>query len=123
MKQALPWIITSIFLGAIGQVLLKVAARRMGTLSLGTGPLLPTLLRLASTPYVWMGVVLFAVSMVLWLKALTTTSLASAYPMVAGGYVVVLLLSALFLGEKMTGGIALGCGIICLGVLVLARAA
>lgn len=122
MKQALPWIVTSICLGAIGQVLLKVAARRVGALSIGSGPLVAAVLRLALDPYVWMGVVLFVVSMVMWIKALTTTSLASAYPMVAGGYVVVLLIAALFLGEKITGGVALGCGIICLGVLVLARA-
>lgn len=123
MKQALPWIVTSIVLGSIGQVLLKVAARQLGTLTLGNGPLVGTLLRLVANPYVWFGVLLFVTSMIMWIKALTTTSLASAYPMVAGGYVLVLIISALFLGEKIDGGLALGCAIICVGVIVLARAA
>lgn len=120
MKQALPWIITSICVGSVGQVLLKVAARDLGGV-FGSEALGGALVRIALNPFVELGVVLFVTSMVLWIKALTLTSLASAYPMVAGGYVIVLAVSALFLKERISGGVLIGTVMICLGVLVLAR--
>jgi drug/metabolite transporter (DMT)-like permease len=118
VRAVLPWLAVSILLGSVGQFLLKLAAQQLGQLSLAPA----SLARLALSPFVWAGVVLFASSMVLWIKVLTAAPLATAYPLVSLSYVVVLLLSWAFLGEPITGLKVAGIVAIMLGVALLTRA-
>lgn len=115
----MPWMVVSILLGAVGQVLLKVSARNLHRLTAGNGPVSQSLLRLVAMPVMWVGIVLFAVSMLLWIKALTTAPLGLAYPMVSLGYVVVAVLSWIFFGESVTMWQILGIATIIVGVIVL----
>lgn len=122
MKVALAWIALSVCLGAVGQLLLKVTAAALGTHAFGREPLAETLLRLARLPALWIGVALYVISMVLWIRALTTAPLGLAYPMVASGYVLVLALSWLFLGEPVTARQVAGIVAVGIGVVLLAGA-
>lgn len=117
VKAVLPWLAVSVLLGSFGQFLLKLAAQQIGTLSLTPSGIL----RLAQTPFVWAGLVLFGTSMILWTKVLTAAPLSTAYPMVSTSYVVVLLLSWAFLGESITLVKVAGITAIMLGVALLAH--
>lgn len=121
MMPMLPQILLSMFLGSLGQVLLKAGASRLGGLSFAPATLLSDLVRIAKVPEIVFGVVLFSASFLLWVKVLTGTELSYAYPLVSLGYVNVLLLSWLLLGETMTPNKLAGIAIIAAGIAVLYR--
>lgn len=119
MMPMLPQLLLSVFLGSLGQVMLKVGAGRLGGLPLAPATLLADLLRVAKVPEIVFGIVLFSASFLLWVKVLTGTELSYAYPFASLGYVNVLLLSWLLLGETMTVNKLAGIAIIAAGIIVL----
>jgi len=79
-------------------------------------------LRLGSEPWLWLGLGCYAVSVVVWILALSRVEVSIAYPMLSIGYVVNALAAWAWLGESMNLAKVGGIGIIILGVFVLARA-
>jgi len=109
----------AVALGAVGQICLK---QGMGGMRI-SGPLPQKLVGLVSaifTPYVFCGLFLYAVSTLFWLTVLTTQELSYVYPMIAVGYVVVTVLSLVFLHEQVSPLRWLSLFIICVGVAMLA---
>lgn len=118
LRAWLPTALLSIAIGAVGQLLLKFAARSTGGVSFFA---LSSLARLALNPYLLGGLLCFVSSMVLWVKVLGSAELATAYPMVSLGYVLVALLSWVLLGERLGLRQALAIGVIVFGVVLLGR--
>lgn len=83
---------------ATGQVMLKhgmqIASARASS---GVGSLV---LSAATTAWIWSGLVVFAISAIAWLGALSKVPLSIAYPFNAIGYLVILTASILVLHEK-----------------------
>ena len=80
-------LLTSIVLGAAGQLMFKAAARVLpGFTESGLWRLLATMF---TTPMILAGFVCFFVSSVLWIVSLRTVNLNIAYPMVALSYVII----------------------------------
>lgn len=121
MRAWLPTALLSIAIGAIGQLLLKFAARGAGSLSLFGPGALSSLGRLAANPYLIAGLVCFVSSMLLWVKVLGSAELATAYPLVSLGYVLVAILSWVLLGERVNLRQAIAIGVIVFGVVLLGR--
>ena|SRR5690242_18199876 len=70
--------------------------------------------------FVWTWAVSFAAATGLWLLGLQKLDLSYAYPLVAFGYVLVSLLSALLFNERVDGNRWAAVGVICLGVMLIA---
>lgn len=120
MPVWLPLALVSIALGAVGQFLLKLAAQNLGQVSL-LGPHMGAgLLRLALNPYFLIGLVCFVSSMLLWVRVLTSAPLNTSYPLVSLGYVLVAVMSWVFLGERLGLRQGVAIGIIVFGVALLA---
>jgi drug/metabolite transporter (DMT)-like permease len=79
---------------ATGQILLKHGMTRA---SQGTGSLL---VRAATSPWVLVGLTVFAISAVAWLTTLTRVPLSIAYPFNALGFLAILTASAFILNER-----------------------
>jgi multidrug transporter EmrE-like cation transporter len=107
--------LVSIFLGAVGQFLLKVGAKALGE----GGSVGHTLLQMAVTPAVLLGVVCFGTSFISWVFVLRKLDLAVAYPMVSLGYIIVVVLAKAFLGEQITLPKVVGLGLIIAGVIAM----
>lgn len=114
-------VVFSVLLGSLGQVTLKMGADKVGKLELSPGMLLPELLRIARTPEMLVGILLFGVSFVTWIKVLTHSQLSLAYPMLSLGYINVVLLSSLLFNEPITLAKICGIALIVTGVLILHR--
>jgi drug/metabolite transporter (DMT)-like permease len=80
---------------ATGQVLLKHGMTRA---SQSTGSSL--LIRAATSPWILLGLTVFAISAVAWLTTLSRVPLSIAYPFNALGYLGILSASALILNER-----------------------
>ncbi len=111
--------LVSVVIGAVGQFLLKLAARSLGSLALFGPDPLSTAVRLITNPYLLLGLVCFGSSMLLWVKVLTTAQLSTAYPLVSFGYVIVAALSWWALGEHLSLRQLLALALIIVGVALL----
>lgn len=119
MNRNLAEILISVFMGAIGQTILKFGANKLGNLSLSFGTIIKDVLHMLMIPEILIGLVLFGGSFLLWIKVLTKSDLSYAYPMVSLGYVVVALLSKFLLNESFTANKIIGVLMIISGVFVL----
>lgn len=108
-------------MGAIGQILLKAGADKLGEFDLSFGTFFQNILSVIKVPYLLIGVIFFGLSFLLWIKVLTKSELSYAYPMVSLSYVIVGIASAVFFNESITANKILGIGAIVLGVFVLNR--
>ena len=103
-------ILTCVLLNAGAQLLLKAATNAV-----------PLGWRLAVEPHLVTGLVLYGLSVVLWIVALSRVPVSIAYPMVSLGYVVNAIAAWHLLGETLTPMRIAGTGVILLGVLMVAR--
>jgi len=121
-RMTIGLILISVTLAAIAQVTLKIGMNHVtdangGQLSL-TGD---SLKQIATNILVWVGLGVFAVSAVLWMFALSRTSLSFAYPFAALGYVIIVAASILFLDEHVPPLGWAGVACIVLGILLVAQ--
>lgn len=114
-------IITGVLLNAVAQLALKASVSDIGAIELSLNSALPTTARLMSEPWLWVGLICYGVSVVVWILALSRVDVSIAYPMLSIGYVVNALAAWQLFGEALGPGRLFGIGIIILGVFVLAR--
>ena len=111
----------AIFIGAIGQLLLKFGLNKIGGLTLSRTNFIRLIFTLFLNPYIVWGVFLYGISAFLWLIGLSNTPLSIAYPLISLSYIVVVLFSWILFYEKITLLKILGLFIICFGVFLLGK--
>jgi drug/metabolite transporter (DMT)-like permease len=109
-RLILIFILTSVALAAVGQLVLKYGVDQVqGGVALRQP--ITTALRVARTPAIWGGLALFALSAGMWIVVLSRTSLSFAYPFASLTYVLILLFDRFVLDEPVSalryGGVAL----------------
>jgi undecaprenyl phosphate-alpha-L-ara4N flippase subunit ArnE len=112
-------IFTSVVLGAVGQVLLKMGALRVG----GVADVGLLLWRILTNPHILAGFALYGVASVLWIVVLSRAPLSLAYPLLSLGYVLVLLASAYVFGETIPAVRVAGIAAILVGILLVSSSA
>jgi undecaprenyl phosphate-alpha-L-ara4N flippase subunit ArnE len=114
-------LLSSIVLGAVGQLLFKHAARLIHAPS--QFGIWRWLIELFTTGSVLLAFACFAVSAVLWIAALRVTPLTVAYPMIALSYIIIFAGSYFFFSEPITWHKAIGAVLIIAGIVVINRGA
>jgi len=104
------YISVAVLLGTGAQLLLKAGTN---TAPVGLG--------LALEPRILAGVACYAVSLVVWILALSKTPVSVAYPMVSLGFALNAALAWWLLGEAVTPMRMAGIGVIIVGVVLVAR--
>jgi len=115
------YVLSGVLLNAIAQLALKAATRHLGVLSPERGAIIDMGLRIAAQPAIWVGLVCYALSVVLWIVALSRTEVSVAYPFLSIGYVIAALVAWQFFGEALTTQKVAAIGLICAGVVLLYR--
>jgi len=90
----------SIFLGATGQFLFRVGMLQYGKVSVTN--IWGQMWSVLTTPAILAGFLCFGVSSILWLVIISQWELSYAYPLVALGYVIVIIYGSLFLNEQLS---------------------
>ncbi len=96
----------SLGLGVAGQLLLKKGVGAPGGMW--------------QSPAVWVGFGAYGIGSLIWLAVLSRLPLNLAYPVLALGYVLVVVASRFLFGERITWSKAIGCTLIVVGVWILA---
>ncbi len=123
MRGALVYLLVSIICAVVGQVLLKQGMREIGPVTLSLPGLPALILRLATTPWVVIGMSLYLGGSLFWLTALSRIDLSLAYPFAGLNYVLILIASYLLFGEALNPMRVAGALLIALGVSLIARSA
>jgi multidrug transporter EmrE-like cation transporter len=117
------WVLSGVLLNAVAQLLLKAGAKSAGEISMSAGgaALWRTAWGLAFHPGILGGLACYAVSVVVWIVALSRVEVSIAYPMLSIGYVVNALLAWWLFGEAVNLQRWLGIGVIIVGGILVAR--
>lgn len=107
--------------GVAGQLMLKIGMSQMGALEISMAAVPSIVWRMATSPWVMGGLVIYVSGIFFWLLALNRVDLSYAYPFASLSYVLIFLSSWLLLGEQITMPRVLGMLVICLGVVLVAR--
>lgn len=114
-------ILLSVTLAAVAQLTLKhgmnQVVERGGALRLDA----ESLRTVVTTAAVWIGLVLFALSAVVWLVVLSRTSLSFAYPFASLTYVLILLADRFVLDQPVPGLRYAGVAFIIVGIVLVAQ--
>jgi multidrug transporter EmrE-like cation transporter len=122
MKSAdLALILTGVLLNAAAQLLLKAGSRAVAGVAFNLGNAGALLERMAVNPPILAGLTCYAVSVVVWVMALSRVDVSVAYPMLSIGYVVNALAAWLLFSEQLSATRIIGMGIIIVGCWLVAR--
>ncbi|MFC8919561.1 MULTISPECIES: EamA family transporter [unclassified Streptomyces] len=95
---SLTLLLFAVFSSAAGQIMLKHGMRAAATAAERTGGSLAV--RAATTPWVVLGLTVFAISAVAWMSTLARVPLSIAYPFNALGYLLIVLAGSTLLHER-----------------------
>jgi len=95
------FVLICIVFNVSGQFTLKVGMNRFGEIAVDQHlPL--TMLKVLMLPTTLLGMSFYIVGSIAWLIALSKIDLSVAYPMLSIGYIIVMIISFLFLNESLT---------------------
>jgi len=108
-------------MGIVGQTMLKHGMNQMGPLSL-SGSTVPAIVwQIVCSPFVIGGLLIYGFGTFFWLVTLSRIDLTVAYPFVSLNHVLLFLIGWLILRESVTPLRAVGVGVICVGMILIAR--
>jgi multidrug transporter EmrE-like cation transporter len=114
-------VLAGVLLNAAAQLLLKAGTNRIGEFAFSLDNVVPIGLKVAASPFVLGGLACYAVSVVVWILALSRVPVSVAYPMLSIGYIVNAGAAWLLFGESITAQKLVGIGFIVVGVWLVAR--
>ena len=112
-------ILVSVLLNSAAQMLMRKGMLAVGEVRLSNlfqmvGPMLANV-------WLWLSMLCYMVSFVLWMVVLSKMEMSYAYPFLSVGYVVVAVGGYYFFGEGLSMVRLLGIGVICIGVFLISR--
>jgi multidrug transporter EmrE-like cation transporter len=115
------YVLATIVLTVFGQLVIKWQVSKAGGLPVATGARFVFLLRLLVNPWIAGALVAALVAALSWMAAMTRLELSFAYPFMSLSFVLVLVLSALMLGEPLTLYKVVGMALVVIGLIVSSR--
>jgi multidrug transporter EmrE-like cation transporter len=112
-------ILTGVMLNAVAQLMLKAGTNRVGALDLSFQSL-SVLPSLALSAPILTGLSCYAVSVVVWIVALSRVEVSVAYPMLSIGYIVNAIAAWMLFGEALNPMKLAAIAVISVGVCMLA---
>jgi drug/metabolite transporter (DMT)-like permease len=104
-----------------GEFLLKAGMNQLGELDLALDTIMPSLVRVFTTPIIVAGFGLIFAGSIFWLAVISRIPLSIAHPMLSLSYVATIAGAWMFLGESVTLQRIVGVAVICTGVVIVSR--
>jgi drug/metabolite transporter (DMT)-like permease len=121
MIKFLPLILFTVLTNAAAQIMLKKGMLILGPTAFGSSNPIVSLFRIIFSPWVFLGLTTFVVSMVTHLYVLSKVELSFVYPFLSLAYVVVAVYAYFFFNENVSNLRIAGLALICLGTLLISR--
>jgi len=114
-------LLLSVASATLGQIFFKKGVLVIGEVTF-KGSITGELMKLIFNPIIFSGLIFYVISTVLWLMALSKTTLSFAYPFTALTFALVMLSSKVIFFEDIPNLRYLGIGLICMGIFLSALA-
>lgn len=114
-------VLAGVLLNAAAQLLLKAGTNAVGHFEFQLSNLVPIGLKLGLEPHILGGMACYAVSVMVWIMALSRVPVSIAYPMLSIGYVINAFVAWQWFGEALTAQKLAGIGLVVVGVYLVAR--
>jgi multidrug transporter EmrE-like cation transporter len=115
-------IFVGVMLNAAAQILMKAGTNAVGHFEFSMENILPIGLKLATEWHIATALFCYALSVVVWVLALSRVPVSIAFPMLSMAYVVNAVAAYYLLGEPFSSTKLVGMGVIILGVIIISRA-
>ena len=115
-------IFTGVMLNAAAQILMKAGTNAIGHFEFSAENILPIGLKLATEWHIVVALCCYALSVVIWILALSRVPVSIAFPMLSMAYVVNALAAYYLLGEPFSTTKLVGMAVIIVGVIIISRA-
>ncbi len=116
-------ILLTVTLSACAQLALKLGVSRPKMVNAMQSSLVDTLLAAMTSPLIWTGLIIYILSVAMWLWVLSKVDLSVAYPFVGISFLVTLAFGMLLLGENVTPMRIIGTLFITIGCILVGRSA
>lgn len=114
-------ILLTVVLNTAAQLALKIGIDKIGIFAFTWSSFLPIGLKVILSPWIILGIVIYAISVGTWLMVLSRAPVSIAYPMSSLGYIMSAIAAYYLLGENLTLMRIAGVVIILIGVYMVAR--
>ncbi|WP_088343296.1 MULTISPECIES: EamA family transporter [Rhodomicrobium] len=115
-------ILATVTASACAQLALKLGMSSPGVkAAMQEGGAAAMLLAVAGSPLVWIGLMIYGLSVVVWLWVLSKVDLSLAYPFVGVSFIMVMLFGVFLLNEQVTPLRLVGTVLIAVGCVLVAR--
>ena len=121
MNIAIIYILIAVVGSAAGQLLLKKGMSTMGPITISASQFFNILWRIATNPYVVIGLFIYVCGTLFWLSALSQVDLSYAYPFASLSYIVMIVGGWQLFGEKIDVWRILGSVAVMAGVILISR--
>ena len=121
MSKYFVFIIVTVILNAVSQLLMKSGMDQVGKAELSSSKVLSLLMSAATNPLIILGLASMTISMATHLMSLSRFDVSFAFPFLSLAYAIVAAWGYFVMGENVSAQRAAGIGIIVLGTVVLAR--
>lgn len=115
-------IFTGVMLNAAAQILMKAGTNAVGHFEFSAGNILPIGWKLATEWHIIAALFCYALSVVVWILALSRVPVSIAFPLLSMAYIVTAVAAWYLLGEALSLTKLVGIGVIILGVVIISRA-
>jgi drug/metabolite transporter (DMT)-like permease len=113
-------ILSSILLNAIAQILMRKGMLQIGEVSL-TSSFLKTMSKMIASPFLCLSIFCYGMSVLIWMTVLSRVEVSFTYAFSSLGYVFVIVMSMFILREHISTMRIIGVGIICFGIVLVAK--
>jgi drug/metabolite transporter (DMT)-like permease len=120
MTNLIPLLLATV-LGVVGQLLLKQGMLQLGAVQLDATSIPATIWRMATSPYVFGGLLVYGTGTFFWLVFISRVPLSYSYPFISLGIVLGLLAAWGIFHESIPPLRWIGMLVVCLGVVLVAR--
>jgi drug/metabolite transporter (DMT)-like permease len=115
-------IFTGVMLNAAAQILMKAGTNAIGHFEFSAENILPIGWKLATEWHIVAALFCYALSVVVWILALSRVPVSIAFPLLSMAYIVTAVAAWYLLGEALSVTKFVGIGVIILGVIIISRA-
>ncbi len=114
-------VLTTALLNTSAQLILKAGMEKIGEFNFAINNILPIGIKIIFSPFIITGIIIYVISLALWLLLLSRVPVGVAYPMSSLGFVFNAIGAYFIFGEHLSYPQVIGILIIVFGVYLLAQ--
>ena len=115
-------LVVSVTFNVTANILLKTGVVKTGGIAAETTNIIASILKVDTSPYIIVGLALYGLSFLIWLRVLTFNDLSRSYPIFATiVFLMTTLGSIIFLKENITPIRVVGIAVMLTGIFIVAR--